>query len=336
MNTDSNLIDTNSFFEVLTGYNSTTFIGKKVDSILSKIADLDDGKRIKNAITKALWGEIPPPLTLSIKRKDSKSIPTLLTVSLLNNKLSNKKRIIITLRDLTETQKYQQLAFHKDLLAHDIGNILNNIKFSAQLLDVYKQNPEKQDKVNEILEIIKQQVERGTSLISNVRKLSTMSERENTIRAVDLRKTLQESIENVCSRFRDKKLNIKTSLPPNITDVKGGVLLQDAFENILLNGCIHNESGKLKLWIEVSIVQENRDGFLKVEFKDNGIGIREGRKEAIFKRNYENGKGPDRISLGLWIVKRIIEEYGGRILVKNRIEADPTKGSNFIVYLQRA
>lgn len=82
-----------------------------------------------------------------------------------------------------------------------------------------------------------------------------MNERENTIRSVDLGKTLKEAIENVPSRFRDRKLDIKTNLTPNITNVKGGDLLQDAFENILLNGCIHNESERLKLWIEGSKVQ---------------------------------------------------------------------------------
>jgi signal transduction histidine kinase len=127
--------------------------------------------------------------------------------------------------------------------------------------------------------------------------------------------------------------------------VIGGELLRDAFENIMLNGCIHNKSEKLRLWINVSKVsevlkvfkaREEPEKLVKIEFKDNGTGIRGEMKEAIFEREPKHGSDGSRVSLGLWLVKNIIEEYNGRVRVEDRVSGDHTQGSNFIVYLREA
>jgi signal transduction histidine kinase len=41
------------------------------------------------------------------------------------------------------------------------------------------------------------------------------------------------------------------------------------------------------------------------------------------------------MGIGLSLVKKIIEEYTGKVWVENRIKGDHTKGSNFIVLLKQ-
>lgn len=330
------LIDTNSNFKTLTGYNPARFVGKELYSFLTEITTLENVKKVKREAFNALQGKEPSPLAFHIEKKSGVTIPILLSISLFKNKPLRDTRIIILLRDVTEIIRHQDSEFFKDLLAHDIGNILNNIQLSVRLLENYIVNPKKQEKKMEILKILQQQVERGTSLISKVRKLSTMNDINNIVRSIDLRKILQSAIENISSQFQEREIAIKTNIPSRKIRVKAGELLQDAFENILLNGCIHNGSEKIQLWISVSKAQINNKHFLKVEFKDNGIGVCRARRERIFQRGPQINRNSNQMSLGLWLVLNIVEEYGGLIKFKNRIKGDYTEGSNFIIYLKPA
>ncbi len=82
---------------------------------------------------------------------------------------------------------------------------------------------------------------------------------------------LKSSIEDVLSRFQDRKIDTKIEKTNKIANVKAGDLLIDAFENILINGAIYNESDMIKIWVKVSEVYEGDEKFVKIEFKDTGI-----------------------------------------------------------------
>jgi signal transduction histidine kinase len=188
-----------------------------------------------------------------------------------------------------------------------------------------------------MMEVIFQQLERGESLISKVRKLSKIAKKtQHDMKAVDIKKIIKKAIRHIRSRFQENKLRTNTDFPEESLIVKGGDLLLDAFENILLNGCIHNESDQIELWIDLSKVQKEGQNYIKIEVKDNGMGISKQRKKDIFKRSYEinhQGKG---MGIGLSLVKEIIDTYGGKIWVENRVKGDYSLGSNFIVLLDEA
>lgn len=226
-----------------------------------------------------------------------------------------------------------QSNFYKDLLAHDINNIFHIIKQSTKLMEIWKEDPIKSDEKAETWEIIKRQLERGTDLISNVHILSEIEEKEIITASVDVRIILERAIKHISSRFQGKEIEIKTEISQGSFNVKAGDLLVEAFENILINGAIHNDSEKKQLWINLSKVQEEGESYVKVEFKDNGMGIIKERKKTIFNRGYKIKRGTGGMGIGLSLVKKIIYDYNGRLWVEDRIEGDYTKGSNFIVML---
>jgi signal transduction histidine kinase len=64
--------------------------------------------------------------------------------------------------------------------------------------------------------------------------------------------------------------------------------------------------------------------------KDNGYGIKEEdipKVFKMFKRLHTNTEGT---GIGMYIVKRILENNGGKIEVKS----EPGKGSEFLLYLK--
>ena len=229
---------------------------------------------------------------------------------------------------------YDKADFYKDLLAHDVSNILNNINASIQLIELWKEDSEMLNNKGDMVEIIKQQLERGASLVSNVRKLSEIEEGDRLVTSVDVINIIKDSIEFVLSRFQNREIEIKVEKTNEISKVKGGDLLIDAFENILINGALHNESDMIRICVKVSEVYKDDEKFVKIEFKDNGIGIIDGRKKAIFERNYKKDRSTGGMGIGLSLVKTIINSYGGQVWAENRVVGDFSPGSNFIILLK--
>jgi signal transduction histidine kinase len=80
----------------------------------------------------------------------------------------------------------------------------------------------------------------------------------------------------------------------------------------------------------VSIRTEKVNGFCLISVKDNGLGLSPEQKEKIFqmfKRFHDHGEGT---GIGLYIVKRIVDNAGGKI----EVESEKDKGSEFKVYLK--
>jgi PAS domain S-box-containing protein len=229
---------------------------------------------------------------------------------------------------------YDKADFYKDLLAHDVSNILNNINASVQLIKVWKDDYNLTTNEKDMLNIIRQQLKRGASLVSNVRKLSEIEESEISVNPIDVRDIIERSIEEVRSRFHEKDMEISLHTAEDNIKVIGGELLIDAFENLLINGVIHNDSEKIRLWIDIYEVIEEGNHFIKIEFKDNGIGIIDERKTVIFKRNYKQDRSTGGMGIGLSLVKTIINSYDGKVWVENRIKGDYTQGSNLVVLLK--
>jgi signal transduction histidine kinase len=251
--------------------------------------------------------------------------------------LANYRKVEGRLREKTyqaETAR-EQSDLYRDLLAHDIANVLTNIKSSVSLLDMKEKEGFQIESSGELIEIIRNQIEKGSNLISKVRKLAEFEDQEHIIQDINLSEKLKTAISNVETQFKDHELVINTEIPDNDVRVKAGKLLLDAFENILINGIIHNENKVKKLWIRVSEIQDRDKGFVKIEFMDNGIGISDNRKQLIFLRKYTQNKSKTGMGIGLSLVKKIIDEYNGEISVQNRVEGDYKKGTNFIILLEQ-
>ncbi|MFW9971177.1 MAG: sensor histidine kinase, partial [Candidatus Odinarchaeota archaeon] len=110
-------------------------------------------------------------------------------------------------------------------------------------------------------------------------------------------------------------------------------LLQDVFENIILNAVKYNEKDEVCIFIKVSKTQNDGNEYNKIEFIDNGIGIPDERKLIIFKQGNRDLKGTKGMGLGLSLVKRILNAFNGKIWVEDKVKGDFTQGSNFIILL---
>lgn len=82
-------------------------------------------------------------------------------------------------------------------------------------------------------------------------------------------------------------------------------------------------------------VEEVRDGRVRVEISDEGIGIPGHELERIFQRFYRAGRDVQRqvsgLGLGLFVVRTLLRKHGGRIVA---LSEGAGRGSRFVVTLR--
>ena len=229
-------------------------------------------------------------------------------------------------------ESFQRASFYKDLVAHDINNILQNVRASSDLLSLELKDVENEN-VEELRTMINEQVVRGSRLVKNVRTLSEIDESKYNLKKIDALEILKESIVFIRNSYKDKELKIEINSKLNKFLVNANELLFDVFENILNNAIKHNENREIIVSINIFVQQTEEGSYIRLEFNDNGKGILEHLKSQIFLRSFQKDRSISGMGLGLSLVKKIIETYEGKIWVEDKVKGDPSKGSNFILLI---
>jgi signal transduction histidine kinase len=100
-----------------------------------------------------------------------------------------------------------------------------------------------------------------------------------------------------------------------------------AFENLLSNGLKYTKSGGV-----VEVFMEEKDGFVQVCVRDNGVGIPKTEQAEIAKKFFRSDSIKDETDgtgLGLYITKNIVEQSGGKFW----FQSEENVGSEFYITL---
>lgn len=151
---------------------------------------------------------------------------------------------------------------------------------------------------------------------------------KNDFKQISIKKIIDQSILKLKIQTNNKQIKIINK----VTDIKiSGIEfdLVNAFTNILDNAIKYSPNGTNIFFISRTI-----DSQLNIEIKDQGIGIDKKNLPNIFDRFYRVDQSRSKVKvdgygLGLSIVKKIIENHNGKILVNSK----PNKGTTFIIKL---
>ena len=337
---DGTMVDCNKKAEEWLGYDRSEIIGENYLTLSEIPAELVP--KMRERLKKIAQGEIPVPFDMQLYKRDGSIAWINAYISFLQ--LDNEKLFLAIIKDITEKKRYEQElqeskeqyqrayeheTFYKDLFTHDINNILQSILTSLEIINLQMGSVEDSQNIKPILEIINEQVYRGTSLVNNVYKFSQLEETEINLRKFDLEKTMLESIKFVKKNFKNKTISIHFEPLKNKISIQADDLLKDVFENILINAVKHNDNPNIEIVIKTSKLQEDGILFLQIEFIDNGKGIPEAKRKSIFTRGFTEDRSLSGMGLGLSLVKTITDKYNARILVESRVPEDYSKGTNF-------
>jgi len=239
---------------------------------------------------------------------------------------------------MQDVENVYQDAYYKTkclegLFIHDISNLFQIISNSIELCGSLLKEEVKKKDILEYFQLIAQQLTRGKKLIRNVRNLADLEEYEMVFEPVDVFSELRTAVNFTLISFPKREINVKFISDYENLYAMANELLSEVFENIIMNSIKYNKKKVVQIEIIISKVDINSENYVKIEFKDNGIGIDDERKNTIFQEVHLKRRASNGMGIGLSLVAKLIELYGGEIWVENRIGGDTTKGSNFIILI---
>ena len=208
--------------------------------------------------------------------------------------------------------------FYVDLMSHDMSNHLQSILMSAEIL---RMDPRITD-LADLLDIILESSDASLSIISKVRTLSSLMDTHPE--RVSLDDVLQRSIDSFRALYNDVtiEVNCKVTEAATLADE----FVEHAFLNILENAVRYNPRRNKRVWVEL---QDQSDGF-EVVIGDNGIGLSEDEKAALLDPARRYG------GLGLHQARHIMENYGGKIEVCDRVTNSPSLGTEIRLWFPKS
>jgi signal transduction histidine kinase len=76
-------------------------------------------------------------------------------------------------------------------------------------------------------------------------------------------------------------------------------------------------------------ISKERTGTHHIEISDNGPGIPDEFKSEVFRPRKDNMKNTE--GIGLYLVKKIANRFGGRVWVEDRVHGDHKKGTSVVI-----
>jgi len=221
----------------------------------------------------------------------------------------------------------------KGLFIHDISNLFQIISNSIELCESMLKEEVKTEDIMDYFQMIAQQLNRGKKLIRNARNISELDEYEMPLEPVEVFSKLRSAINFTYISFPKKDIDIKVVSDYGSLYVMANELLSEVFENIIINSINYNKNKVVQVEVIISVIDTSYKNYVRIEFKDNGIGIDDARKEILFQDVHMKSRHSKGMGIGLSLVAKLTELYSGKICVENRIKGDSTKGSNFIVLI---
>ncbi|WP_138203246.1 two-component system histidine kinase PnpS [Haloimpatiens lingqiaonensis] len=233
---------------------------------------------------------------------------------------------VAVLQDITDIKKLENV--RSEFVAnvsHELKTPLTSIKGFAETL----KEVEDSDTREKFLNIINDEAERLTRLISDIMALSDIEKaREVTKEPMDVNKIIMDIYNLMKNTAKDKGIEIYIE-GEKIPIIYGNV---DKFKQMIIN-LVDNSIKYSEKGGKVYIITEKGKYNIKICVKDTGVGISQEHIPRLFERFYRVDKARSRSAggtgLGLAIVKHIVLSMNGNIDVESVVG----KGSKFTVTL---
>ena len=215
-------------------------------------------------------------------------------------------------------------------ISHELKTPLNVIYSTIQLFNMYCKNgslDQNKDSIFSYINSMMQNCYRLSKLINNIVDLSKIEAGffELSLSNYNIVEIVEEIVNSVAAYTDIKGLNIIFD-----TDIEEKIIACDPEKidrivlNLISNAIKFSDAGN-----EIFVNIKDKDEFIEISIKDNGIGIENDQLDIIFNRFKQVDKSLSRnaegTGIGLSLVKALVEMHQGTIYVESEIG----KGSKF-------
>lgn len=198
----------------------------------------------------------------------------------------------------------EALFFLNRLLRHNVLNGMNVVKGYVESI----QHDGSQANADEAA-IVLEQCDRIVDLIHNVHTLGKAFAGEGRIEYLDLSSMLQGEVD--AARRDHPHAEFEAEIPSGV-HIRNIELLSSVFEHLLRNAVEHNSHDTPRVRVTLRAL----DDWVRVQVADNGPGIPDDRKDAVFETDEWGETG-----IGLYLARTLVTNFGGDIRIQDN---DPT------------
>lgn len=327
---DGKILLFNKMAEEMTGISSKIAIGSHYSQIIIFIKE-SDGKPSNDFILEAVKNNTITKMRNHslLLRKDGSRIPVADSAAPIKNIEGDIIGCVVVFHDVTKERQIDKVKTEfVSLASHQLRNPLSTINWYSEML-----LSEKIGKLTQIQREHVQEVYRASQrMVSLVDDLLTVSRLELgtlvlELKLVNIVEIVETCLKELNPEILKKKLVVKQKYDQGVFLIKADPkLLSIIFQNFLSNSVKYTQSGG-----NISLTIAKEKDRLQIEISDTGIGIPKNHQKEIFTKFFraDNAKKiyTDGTGLGLYIVKEIIDQTGGKIW----FESQEGKGTSFYI-----
>ena len=308
LDADSRILNINHRFAELFGYSLDEIKGRHINDVIVPDEKIEEAMALDKKVEE---GYVYYDTVR--KRKDG----TLIQVSLSTAPIKigeNFMESVVLYTDITERRQNEEkirelndtLRLINRIMRHDI---LNDLQIANSSLEIYSEGKSKT-----FIEKAMQRINRSIKLIEMMRNFESMVSSGKELKKYSVKKVVEDVIKDYDVKF----------------DIKGDctIMADEAFrsviDNIVRNAIVHGGTDK------IDITMESREDECEIRIADYGKGIPDEIKKRIFDESFRHGKTGG-TGLGLYIVKKTVERYGGSI----HVEDNEPRGAVFVIKLKK-
>lgn len=230
-----------------------------------------------------------------------------------NNMLVKLKEQTHILTKMEREDAWREMAKQ---IAHEINNPLTPLKLAVQNFQ-RKYNPEdpkNEEKITNLTQVVVNQIDIIASITRAFSDFAHMPVTNDKL--IEVVESVRKAVEIFPENMVSFSCNVR-EIYYKIDHVYLSRMVTNLVKNAIQS--IPHDPKKVEVQLEDSI-----DKFI-ISIKDNGSGIHEENKDRLFEKQFTtktDGKG-----LGLYMVKKIVEDYGGSIW----FESEKDNGTTFFI-----
>ncbi|SCX99212.1 His Kinase A (phospho-acceptor) domain-containing protein [Nonlabens sp. Hel1_33_55] len=215
----------------------------------------------------------------------------------------------------------QELNDYAHIVSHDLKSPLRSIEaLVSWLKEDYEQELGDEGKAQ--IELIVTHLEKMDALIQGILSYSSIDKEERKENSIDLNKLMSETIDLL---HVPPHIEVKIHNLPSITADR--FKIQQLFQNLIGNAVANMDKTEGR----IDLIARKLDQGVQFEVKDNGKGIHQDYYGKIFQVFQKLEDDSMSTGIGLSIVKKIVNYYGGTIW----LDSELNKGTTFYFTLPK-